>query len=111
MSCPRSAQRGQVHDIVPRIAFQVPTHPNAGGPIMSAPEKNRIGRRTFLAASAAAGITIVRASQVRGTQANSTIEVGLVGCGGRGRWIARLFAQHGGYHVAAVADYFQEQAD
>jgi len=37
--------------------------------------------------------------------------VGLVGCGGRGSWIARLFQQHGGYEFVAVADYFQAVAD
>jgi len=34
-----------------------------------------------------------------------------VACGGRGGWIARLFAQHGGYELQAVADYFQTVAD
>jgi predicted dehydrogenase len=35
----------------------------------------------------------------------------VVGCGGRGGWIARLFQRHGGYTIHAVADYFQEVAD
>jgi predicted dehydrogenase len=35
----------------------------------------------------------------------------VVGCGGRGAWIARLFQQHGGYHLWAVADYFPAVAD
>jgi myo-inositol 2-dehydrogenase / D-chiro-inositol 1-dehydrogenase len=39
------------------------------------------------------------------------IKLGLVGCGGRGSWIAKLFQQHGGYEFHAVADYFQEVAD
>jgi predicted dehydrogenase len=38
------------------------------------------------------------------------IKVGLVGCGVRGNWIAALFRQHGGYEVAAAADYFQDRA-
>ena len=38
------------------------------------------------------------------------IKLGLVGCGGRGSWIAGLFAQHGGYSFQAVADYFPEVA-
>lgn len=78
---------------------------------MATTKKRSMGRRTFLAASAAAGITIVRASQVRGSQANSAIEIGLIGCGGRGRWIARLFAKHGGYRIVAVADYFDKQVE
>ena len=39
------------------------------------------------------------------------IKLGLVGCGGRGSWIAGLFRQHGGYEMHAVADYFREVAD
>jgi len=39
------------------------------------------------------------------------IKLGVVGCGGRGAWIARLFKEHGGYELHAVADYFQEVAD
>ena len=39
------------------------------------------------------------------------LKLGLVGCGGRGAWIARLFTRHGGYTLHAVADYFQPVAD
>jgi predicted dehydrogenase len=39
------------------------------------------------------------------------IKVGVVGCGGRGSWIAGFFKQHGGYELHAVADYFQNVAD
>ena len=39
------------------------------------------------------------------------IKLGVVGNGGRGAWIAKLFQQHGGYEMYAVADYFPEVAD
>jgi myo-inositol 2-dehydrogenase / D-chiro-inositol 1-dehydrogenase len=39
------------------------------------------------------------------------IKLGVVGCGGRGGWIAKLFQQNGGYEMHAVADYFQPVAD
>ena len=39
------------------------------------------------------------------------IKLGVVGNGGRGSWIAKLFRSHGGYEMHAVADYFQEVAD
>lgn len=39
------------------------------------------------------------------------IKLGLVGCGGRGSWIANFFKEHGGYDIHAVADYFQPVAD
>ena len=34
----------------------------------------------------------------------------MVGCGGRGSWIAGLFKTDGGYEMHAVADYFQDAA-
>jgi myo-inositol 2-dehydrogenase/D-chiro-inositol 1-dehydrogenase len=34
------------------------------------------------------------------------IKLGVVGLGGRGRWISALFKKHGGYDLHAVADYF-----
>ena len=72
----------------------------------------RFSRRSFLAgAAAAASLAIVRPSAVRGAEANSKVELGVVGCGGRGRWIADLFAQHGGYKVTALADYFPQAVD
>ncbi len=39
------------------------------------------------------------------------LKLGVVGNGGRGAWIAKLFQRHGGYEMWAVADYFQEVAD
>jgi predicted dehydrogenase len=67
-------------------------------------------RRTFLgAASAAATFATMRASLVRGTEANSTLEIGLIGCGGRGSWIAKLFQDSGRYKVVAAADYFDDR--
>ncbi|HEY3324181.1 MAG TPA: hypothetical protein VGP72_27265 [Planctomycetota bacterium] len=39
------------------------------------------------------------------------IKWGLLGCGGRGNWLAGLFKAHGGYELYAVADYFKDAAD
>ena len=70
-------------------------------------------RRTFLASGALLGgaFTIAGAGEAAGTKANTKVRLGVIGCGGRGAWIAGLFAQHGGYEIHAVADYFQEAAD
>ncbi|MBI3849463.1 MAG: Gfo/Idh/MocA family oxidoreductase [Verrucomicrobia bacterium] len=71
-----------------------------------------INRRTFLAATAAVGtLTLLRPSTAFGAEANTTIELGLIGCGGRGSWIADLFAQSGKYKFVACADYFQDKVD
>jgi len=39
------------------------------------------------------------------------VKLGVIGNGGRGGWIAKLFQAHGGYDMWAVADYFPEVAD
>lgn len=39
------------------------------------------------------------------------IKLGVIGNGGRGGWIAKLFQAHGGYDMWAVADYFPEVAE
>ena len=69
-------------------------------------------RRHFLASSSAAALafSIVKPRAVRGTQANSRIEVGCIGLGGRGRMIAGMIQNHGGYQITAVADYFPHVA-
>jgi myo-inositol 2-dehydrogenase/D-chiro-inositol 1-dehydrogenase len=72
-----------------------------------------ITRRRFLAGTGAAalGFTILKPGLVGGAEANSKLNLGLIGCGGRGAWIAGLFAKHGKYNVVAVADYFQDRVD
>ena len=52
-----------------------------------------ITRRRMLktAAATAAAFTIVPAAAVRGTHANATLQLGVIGCGGRGNFIADLF--------------------
>ncbi|HMA54869.1 MAG TPA: Gfo/Idh/MocA family oxidoreductase [Acidobacteriota bacterium] len=76
-------------------------------------ESKTVNRREFMAKAGAAALsaTVLPAGIVRGFQANSKIRLGLVGCGGRGVWIAKLFQKNGGYEISAVADYFQERAD
>jgi predicted dehydrogenase len=69
-----------------------------------------MSRRGFLAGTAAAGLTIVAPKLVAAAEANAKISLGLIGCGGRGNWIADLFKQHGGYQFTAVADYFADRA-
>lgn len=39
------------------------------------------------------------------------LKLGVIGCGGRGNWIMRLFQKHGGYEIHALADYFPEAVD
>jgi myo-inositol 2-dehydrogenase/D-chiro-inositol 1-dehydrogenase len=76
------------------------------------PDDRSLSRRDFLkeAGAAALTLTVLSPGLVRGAQANSRIKLGIIGCGGRGTWIAGLFANHGGYEIFAGADYFADRA-
>ncbi len=78
-------------------------------------------RRFFLAGALVTGVSAALA-ETRRTLAEDTppggntvklgrkIKLGLIGCGGRGPWLAELFRRHGGYDFHAVADYFDDVA-
>jgi len=69
-------------------------------------------RRTFLKTAGAAGVfTILKPSLVRGSDANSAVRVGLLGCGRRGSTHANTIIQHTGARMTALADLFQDQID
>ena len=71
-----------------------------------------LSRRTFMAtAGAAATWSILEPQHAGAFAANAKVNIGLIGCGGRGAWIADLFQEHGGYNLVAVADYFQDRVD
>ena len=87
---------------------------------MTTPENNHptsttppITRRRFIAGTSASvlAFSVIKPALLRGAEANSKINIGLIGCGDRGKWIADLFQKHGGYNFVAVADYFQDHAD
>jgi predicted dehydrogenase len=73
----------------------------------------RLGRREFLKSAAAtgAGWTIVKPGSVYGTEANSRLELGVIGSGGRGRFIAGLFEKNSNTKVVALHDYFADRVD
>lgn len=73
-----------------------------------------LSRRQFLKASSAAGvstISILNSESVFGTQANSTLQVGLIGSGGRGTSDAKSLVGTGKAQVVAIADYFDFQLE
>ena len=76
-------------------------------------KEQKVERRDFLKAAAAttAGLTIVPAGAARGAEANSKIQLGLIGSGNRGGWIAALFEEHANAKVVAVHDYFRDRVD
>jgi len=80
---------------------------------MDEPRDTKVGRREFvgLAAAATAGFTILKPSTVWGTQANSAVRLGVVGCGGRGTAVTGSFLRNTGAVVTAVADIFQDNLE
>jgi len=75
--------------------------------------RRNMRRREFLkrAAAATAGLVIVKPESVRGAPANSAVRIGMIGCGGRGRWISRFFPQHTSARIVALADPFKDRLD
>jgi myo-inositol 2-dehydrogenase/D-chiro-inositol 1-dehydrogenase len=70
----------------------------------------QVDRRAFLKRTArAVGVTIVAPSAVRGSQANSRLEIGIIGSGGRGRFVGTLFEKHTNTKVVALHDYFADR--
>ena len=67
-------------------------------------------RRNFLK-TAAGGLLIMKPATVFGSQANSNVEVGLIGCGNRGNWIGPFFPEHTGARVVALADVVKANLD
>lgn len=60
---------------------------------------------------AASTFSIVNAKSVRGTSANSMVQVGWVGQGGQGTRDAQLLEATGQAKIVALADYFQYRLD
>ncbi len=54
---------------------------------------------------------MLRPEVVFGTAQNSAVEVGIVGCGGRGNWIGAFFPEFTGARVVALADVVRAHLD
>ena len=82
-------------------------------PHSSDPTASGLTRRRFLAGAGttAAGLTLLAPQLATGADAGPKVNLGLIGCGGRGKWITDLFVKHGGYNVTAVFDYFADRAN
>jgi predicted dehydrogenase len=72
-------------------------------------DESTTARRRFL--QTAGGVLLLKPRTVFGYEANSRVEVGLVGCGGRGNWLAPFFPEHAGARVVAVADVIKSRLE
>jgi myo-inositol 2-dehydrogenase/D-chiro-inositol 1-dehydrogenase len=99
--------------LIGRTSNQYESSPMSDTHLSNSAQAPEFTRRQFLArtGSAALGVALVKPALISGSEANSKINIGLIGCGGRGQWIIDLFDKHGGYNVVAAADYFQDRVD
>ncbi|HOK08786.1 MAG TPA: Gfo/Idh/MocA family oxidoreductase [Candidatus Hydrogenedens sp.] len=69
-------------------------------------------RRDFIKSTVvmASAINILPSRIVFGSEANEKVKLGLIGCGGRGRWIAHLFEKNAPFEITAVHDVFRKRA-
>ena len=74
-------------------------------------EQNSTTRRRLLRAAAVPAFLYLKPQTVFGYQANSAIEIGMVGCGGRGVYIGNFFLEDPNVRIVAVADPIASQMD
>ena len=66
---------------------------------------------TRRAALAGGGLLLSRSKTAFGSQANSQVALGIIGTGGRGRYVGTLFAKDPRVRVAALCDIYHDQMD
>ena len=68
-------------------------------------------RRGFVKGSgaAAASLLILKPQTAFGSQANSALSLGLIGCGNRGMYVSSLFAKNEFAKVTAICDIYQDR--
>jgi len=69
-----------------------------------------VKRRDFIA-GAASGILLLKSRTAFGSEANSAVRLGLLGCGSRGTTVATSFAKNTQARVVALADLFPDQLE
>jgi len=85
-------------------------------PISTLSRRQFLGGATAATAAASLGTMTMAADRSAAAAARPAssftrkIKLGVIGNGGRGAWIAKLFQAHGGYEMWAVADYFKDVA-
>src|SRR6185436_721171 len=70
-----------------------------------------VSRRNFVKTSAAvgAGLLIVPSATAFGSVANSSLGLGVIGCGGRGNYDGGEFLNNTDVRVTALADMFEDR--
>lgn len=73
-------------------------------------EKNNLSRRSFMKTStASAAFAVMAAKTALGSEANSAMAIGLIGCGGRGNHDAGNFRKNTNSRIVALADPYEDR--
>ena len=72
---------------------------------------NPPSRRSLLRAAAIPGFAYLKPATVFGAEANSSIEIGIIGCGGRGVYIGGFFLEDANVRIVALADPIPSQME
>ncbi|HMB26618.1 MAG TPA: Gfo/Idh/MocA family oxidoreductase [Blastocatellia bacterium] len=85
--------------------FQQGTTPHPTG------DKQSLPRRDFVktTAAAGAGLLIVPSAIAFGSKANSSLGLGVIGCGGRGKYDGGKFLNNTDVRITALADMFEDR--
>ncbi len=70
---------------------------------------DKMNRRDALAG--AAGVLLVKPATAFGSQANSAVSLGIIGTGGRGRYVGTIFVKDPRTRLAAICDIFPDRID
>ena len=72
-----------------------------------------MNRREFLQAGSAAtsGLLLLKSSTAFGYQANSAVSFGIIGTGGRGRFVGGLMAKDPRARLAMICDLYADRLD
>lgn len=72
--------------------------------------KSTLDRRTFIKGTAAiSAITLLKPMTVFGTTANSTIQVGIIGLGGRGTGVISAMSENAKINITGAADLLEDK--
>ncbi|MEK7403485.1 MAG: Gfo/Idh/MocA family oxidoreductase [Acidobacteriota bacterium] len=71
---------------------------------------NRISRRAVLG-GVAASAAITKPKTALGSQASSAIRMGIIGTGGRGRYVGGIFAKDSRSRIVAICDIYPDRVD
>ena len=78
---------------------------------MSETPDSSVRRRFLQTAAAGSGLLLLKPETVFSYQANSSVEIGLIGCGGRATGSVRFSPNNAGARIVALADVIRGHLD